>query len=142
MRSGVMNEFLKNYTLKIGEKNETAFLRRCGIAQDGTTPMCRDTDGKLWAISGHSHVGHIGVFSGTCVGDLAEVWQAQTNFCVGHADFAFDKVRYPDRHTQQNTHRLPKRTQIGGKLCSTVEVRNIRFSGGKRAIRFLLPRER
>ena len=91
-----MSDFLNKFTLKIGDKSETAFLRKNGIAQDGTTPMCRDTDGKLWAMSGHSHVGHIGVFSGTNVSDLKEMWQAQTNFCVGHADFAFDKIRYPD----------------------------------------------
>ena len=91
-----MSDFLNKYTLKIGEKSETAFLRRNGIAQDGTTPMYRDVDGKLWAMSGHSHVGHIGIFSGTHVSDLKEVWQAETNFCVGHADFAFSGIRYPD----------------------------------------------
>lgn len=91
-----MSNFLQTHTLKIGEKKETPLKRSAGIAQDGTTPMCRDSNGKLWAMSGHSHIGHIGIFKGSSVSDLEEVWQAQTNFCVGHADFAFSGVRYPD----------------------------------------------
>ena len=91
-----MESFNKEYTFKIGKCSETALKRSAGIAQDGTTPMCRDKDGKLWAMSGHSHIGHIGIFCGTKIDDLEEVWQANTNFCVGHADFAFSGIRYPD----------------------------------------------
>lgn len=89
-------EFLKNYTVKIKEKTPTAFKQEIDVYQDGTTPLCRDKDGKLWAISGHSHCGHVGMFSGTCVADLKEVYKINTNFCVGHADFAFAGVRYPE----------------------------------------------
>ena len=92
-----MTDFNKEYTLKIcAGPEETPLKRSAGIAQDGTTPMCRDKDGKLWAMSGHSHIGHIGIFCGTKIDDLEEVWQANTNFCVGHADFAFSGIRYPD----------------------------------------------
>ena len=60
-----MSEFFKTHTIDIGEKKEAEpFLRKYGIYQDGTTPMYRDTDGKLWAMSGHSHMGHIAVFCG------------------------------------------------------------------------------
>ena len=91
-----MSDFLKKYTLKIGEQKESPFLNKNDIYQDGTTPMCRDTDGRLWAMSGHSHMGHIGVFCGKSLNDLEEVWKAEFNFCVGHADFAFGNIRYPD----------------------------------------------
>ncbi len=75
---------------------ETPFQKPLGICQDGTTPMYRDVDGKLWAMSGHSHVGHIAMFSGSCVADLEQLYAINTNFCVGHADYAFSGVRYPE----------------------------------------------
>ena len=65
-----MSDFLKKYTLKIGEQRESPFLNKNDIYQDGTTPMCRDTDGRLWAMSGHSHMGHIGIFCGKSLNDL------------------------------------------------------------------------
>ncbi len=91
-----MKDFLNKYMLEIGEESETPFLNRVGIYQDGTTPMYRDTDGTLWAMSGHSHMGHIGMFSGTCLGDLKELYPIHTLFCVGHADYAFSGIRYPE----------------------------------------------
>ncbi len=91
-----MTNFLNEYTLQIGAKSESPFMNRDDIYQDGTTPMYRDVDGKLWAMSGHSHMGHIGMFCGTSLSDMKEVWPVLTNFCVGHADFAFAGVRYPD----------------------------------------------
>lgn len=91
-----MENVLKDYEIKIGESAETPFLQRAGIYQDGTTPMFRDENGKLWAMSGHSHMGHIGMFCGTCLDDLKEVYPIDLNFCVGHADYAFDKIRYPE----------------------------------------------
>lgn len=36
------------------------------------------------------------MFCGTKIDDLQEKWQIATNFCVGHADFAFSGVRYPE----------------------------------------------
>ena len=80
----------------IKEKLSTTFVNKEGVYQDGTTPMYRDTDGKLWAMSGHSHMGHIAMFCGTCLDDMKQLYPIQTNFCVGHADYAFDGVRYPE----------------------------------------------
>ena len=91
-----MNDFLDKYTFEIGDAEDTPFTKANGIRQDGTTPMYRDTDGKLWAMSGHSHLGHIAMFSGTSVDDLEQLYPINTNFCVGHADYAFDGIRYPD----------------------------------------------
>lgn len=87
---------IPNIKIKIDSQMETAFAQKTGIYQDGTTPMYRDVDGKLWAMSGHSHMGHIGMFSGTSLDDIEHLYPIQTNFCVGHEDFAFDGVRYPE----------------------------------------------
>lgn len=89
-------KFFDRYELKIGERTESPFMNKDGIYQDGTTPMYRDTDGTLWAMSGHSHKGHIGMFAGTCLDDMKEKWEIQTSFCVGHAEYAFSGVRYPE----------------------------------------------
>lgn len=66
--------FLDNHTIFVGEHRKTVFQNQIDIYQDGTTPMYRDVDGRLWAMSGHSHMGHIGMFCGTCLDDLQEVW--------------------------------------------------------------------
>jgi len=91
-----MNTFFDNYDLKIGEAMPSPFMNEKGVYQDGTTPMYRDTDGRLWAISGHSHMGHIGVFCGTSLDDMVEMWPIETNFSIGHAEYAFNGVRYPE----------------------------------------------
>ena len=52
------------FTIKIDKHKETPFQQKVGIYQDGTVPMYRDVDGKLWAIAGFSHMGHIGMFCG------------------------------------------------------------------------------
>jgi len=88
--------FLDTHKIVIEQKLPTPFLNENGIYQDGTTPMYRDTDGRLWAMSGHSHEGHIGMFCGTCLDDLAELYPIHTLFCVGHADYAFSGIRYPE----------------------------------------------
>ena len=88
--------FFDRYELCIGGGVESAFVKRVGVHQDGTTPMYRDVDGKLWAMSGHSHVGHIAMFSGTCLDDMKHMWQINTNFSIGNADVAFSGIRYPD----------------------------------------------
>lgn len=91
-----MSNFLNEYELKIGEKQDSPFMNKFDVYQDGTTPMYRDVDGKLWAMSGHSHMGHIGMFAGNTLEDMKELYPIQTNFCVGHADYAFSGIRYPE----------------------------------------------
>ena len=91
-----MDNFLSRYKICIGDQSETPFLNRFGIYQDGTTPLFRDTDGKLWAMSGHSHAGHIGMFCGTSLDDLKELYPINTLFCVGHAEYAYAGIRYPE----------------------------------------------
>ena len=58
--------------------------------------MYRDVDGKLWAIAGFSHMGHIGMFRGTTLDDMEQLYTVNTNFCVGHADYAYNGIRYPE----------------------------------------------
>ena len=91
-----MENIFTKHTLTIGEKKDTPFHNSIGIYQDGTTPMYRDVDGSLWAMSGHSHMGHIGMFKGTTLDDMKEVYPIETNFCVGHAEYAFSGIRYPE----------------------------------------------
>ena len=87
---------LKNYEIRIGEPYKTVFDTERGIYQDGTTPVFRDKDGKLWAMSGHTHVGHIAVFCGSRMSNLKELYPIRTNFSTGKAGEAFDCVRYPE----------------------------------------------
>lgn len=91
-----MAKFFDEYELKIGEGVKTKFLQEKGVYQDGTTPMYRDKDGKLWAMSGHSHCGHVAMYSGTCLDDLDYAYPIKTHFCVGHAEYAFNNIRYPE----------------------------------------------
>lgn len=87
---------LNTHHFIVNEPRETQFKRANGIRSDGTLAIYRDTDGKLWAMAGHTNSGHIGMFCGTCIEDLAEVWPISLNFGDGHADYAFSGIRYPE----------------------------------------------
>ncbi|MBE5742904.1 MAG: hypothetical protein E7360_06300 [Clostridiales bacterium] len=91
-----MKNVLRDKKIIIGEKYSTEFVNANGVYQDGTVPFCRDKSGKLWAMGGHSHMGDIAMFSGKDFTDMKLVYPITLNFCVGHADYAFDKVRYPE----------------------------------------------
>lgn len=88
--------FLKKYQITVGAQHETQFKRAEGIRSDGTLATYRDVDGKLWAMVGHTNSGHIGMFCGSCIEDLAEVWPISLNFGDGHAEYAFSGIRYPE----------------------------------------------
>ncbi|MDD7166387.1 MAG: hypothetical protein PUI31_06935 [Clostridia bacterium] len=64
---------MEKIKIKIGESFKTAFTNDSGVFQDGTVPLYRDVDGKLWGMSGHSHMGHIGMFCGTNLKDMIHV---------------------------------------------------------------------
>ena len=85
-----------DFTIQLDEHKETPFQQKAGIYQDGTVPMYRDVDGKLWAIAGFSHMGHIGMFCGNTLDDMKQLYTVNTNFCVGHADYAYSGIRYPE----------------------------------------------
>ena len=91
-----MEKFFDDYKLTIGEGEVTAINNAANVYQDGTTPFWRDVDGKLWAISGHSHLGDIAMFCGESVADLRYQYPAALNFKTGHADYAFSGVCYPE----------------------------------------------
>lgn len=91
-----MKGLFEKYTVTVGDGYETPFANKADIYQDGTVPFCRDGKGTLWAMSGHSHMGHIGMFSGNDLDDMKEAHRAELNFCVGSADYAFDRIRYPE----------------------------------------------
>ena len=89
-------KFFDKHKIVIGEKSKTAFLNKNGVSPDGTVPMYRDTSGKLWAMCGRSYVGHIAMFSGTCLDDIKKTYLISTNFRLGGDDHAFSGVRYPE----------------------------------------------
>lgn len=91
-----MENLLKDKQINIGDGVLSPFLREVGVYQDGSVPMYRDVDGTLWAMSGHSHKGHIGMFSGNSVMSLKERYPIQTDFNVGAAGTAFLGIRYPE----------------------------------------------
>ena len=87
--------FFEKYRLEIGEGKGSLFLRRDKVCQDGTTPIYRDVDGRLWAMSGHTHSGKVAVFSGTSLDGLAKCYPIKTDFRTGHCGHAFSGIRYP-----------------------------------------------
>jgi hypothetical protein len=91
-----MNDFFKTHNIEFGEEKMTSIVSHDGVQQDGTTSLYRDVDGKLWAISGQAHSGHIGVFCGTKIEDLKQLYPIKTNFCTGHADYAFNNILFPE----------------------------------------------
>lgn len=89
-------DFLNKHRITVGSESDAPFRRANGIRQDGTMAMCRDTDGTLWAIAGHSNSGHIGMFRGSSPSDLTEIYPIDLNFGDGHANYAFSGIRYPE----------------------------------------------
>lgn len=87
---------LKELKFVLGESYKSPFVNEIGVFQDGTVPLARDKNGKLWALSGHSHCGHIGVFCGDTLSDMKEVYPATFLFCTGRADYAFSGIKYPE----------------------------------------------
>ena len=91
-----MKNYFEDYQFLIGNSEETPFMNKYDIFQDGTTPMYRDIKGKLWAMSGHSHMGHIGMFCGNSINDLKEAYPINTTFMVGKAGESFNGIKYPE----------------------------------------------
>ena len=91
-----MKNLLSDYKLEVKAPTLTNIRREDNIVQDGTIPMCRDNEGTLWAICGHTNVGRVSMFKGQTIENLEEAWEIKTNFCVGHSDYAFAGVRYPE----------------------------------------------
>lgn len=91
-----MKNILTELKITVGEALETPFMQKYNIYQDGTTPCYRDVDGKLWAISGHTHVGDIAMFSGSTMQDLTKLYPIKTLFETGSSNKAFNGIKYPE----------------------------------------------
>ena len=91
-----MEGFFDCYDLRIGEGADSPFVNRVGVYQDGTTPMFRDVDGTLWAMSGHTHMGEIAMFAGSTPQTLTKQWAIETCFSTGNAAHAFAGIPYPE----------------------------------------------
>lgn len=89
-------DFLNSHRISVGEASPSPFKRSEGVRQDGTMASYRDVDGRLWAIAGHSNSGHIGMFMGTTLRDVKELYAIDLAFGDGHASYAFSGIRYPD----------------------------------------------
>jgi len=91
-----MENLLSRLHFEIGDAYETPYINKNDIYQDGTVPFCRDKNGVLWAISGHSNFGRIYMLSGDDFDNMEQRYPILTNFCVGSAEYAFDKIKYPE----------------------------------------------
>lgn len=91
-----MKSFLQRKKIVIGDPQPTPFSSSNNTYQDGTTPCFCDVDGKLWAISGHTHMGEIAMFCGTTIEDMQKLYAIETKFETGDAGRAFNGVRYPE----------------------------------------------
>lgn len=91
-----MDNLLEGVRFEIAPGGKTVFVNANDIYQDGTLPAWRDEKGMLWALSGHTHLGHIGVFAGQSIHRMRELYRLQTNFVCGRAGNAFDRVKYPE----------------------------------------------
>ena len=91
-----MSNFPNDYKISVDPMRKTPFLKHTGVRCDGTTPLYRDVDGKLWTINGHSNDGRIAMFCGNTIEDMKELYTIKLNFCDGHADYAFDGIKYPE----------------------------------------------
>ena len=89
--------------IEVIKKSSTVFVNDNDIYQDGIIPFARDKDNNLWGIAGHTHAGHIGMFKGTCLDDIKEVYPIKTNFKTGHKDTAFSCIKYPDYVTSRGS---------------------------------------
>ncbi len=91
-----MTNHLQGTGYTIFDEYRTVFGSESGVHQDGTTPTYRDIDGRLWAISGHSHMGEIAMFAGTNMRNMEKLYAIRTNFSTGRAGKAFDCHLYPE----------------------------------------------
>jgi len=83
---------------EVGSAVDTEINAANGVRPDCVPALCRDAEGGLWAIAGHSGYGKIGVFSGRNAGDLKKLYDAELLFPTGPAGTAFggQKHPYPD----------------------------------------------
>ncbi len=88
--------FLSSHRLVITGEKTTPFVNASNVFPDGAAPMFRDADGLLWAMCGHTHMGEIAMFRGTCLDDMQKLYPIRTLFATGNADAAFCGVVYPE----------------------------------------------
>ena len=93
-RNGHMNKL----QWEIGSAVETEINALNEVHPDCVPALCRDGEGSLWAVAGHSGYGKIGVFKGRNADDLRKLYDAELRFPTGPAGTAFggQKHSYPD----------------------------------------------
>lgn len=81
---------------KITESSLSQFTNHNGVFQDGVLAFCRDCDGALWLLAGHTNLGGISLWKGSSVDDLVKQCGITYNFEMGRAGEAFQGISYPD----------------------------------------------
>ena len=85
-----------------GDTSSTVFTNANGVYEDGNIGLCRDSNGDLWAITGHTNTGYIKIFKGTTIDNLTFQYNANFNFTpsadadAGVAGTAYNGISYPD----------------------------------------------
>lgn len=89
---------MKAFIWSIGKGVDTPISAHNGVRPDCVPALCRDGEGFLWAIAGHSGYGRIGVFKGETADSLVKMYDAKLCFAFGTAGEAFGGAdnRYPD----------------------------------------------
>ncbi|MGH7443047.1 MAG: hypothetical protein ACREKE_10285 [bacterium] len=80
---------------EIGRAVKTEINEANGVHPDCVPALCRDGEGCLWAVAGHSGYGKIGVFKGRNAGDLQKLYDAELLFPTGPAGTAFGGQSHP-----------------------------------------------
>ena len=80
---------------KIGPAVKTVINAANGIRPDCVPAVCRDAQGNLWAIAGHSGYGKLGVFKGRNAASLMKRYNAKLLFPTGPAGTAFGGKKHP-----------------------------------------------
>lgn len=89
---------MQRLTWSIGAGADTPIGAAHGVHPDSVPALCRDGEGALWAIAGHSGYGKIGVYRGETADRLEKLYDADLLFETGAAGAAFggEANRYPD----------------------------------------------
>ncbi|MCE5259659.1 MAG: hypothetical protein LLG44_11495 [Chloroflexi bacterium] len=80
----------------ISPSRETPWTNANGVCHDSMIPLGRDSQGRLWALFGHTRAGGVTLWSGASIDDLHKIGHVRFNFELGEAGFAFNGISYPE----------------------------------------------
>ena len=95
-RTKQLYELFQKKRWTIGLPEDTVFSNENDIFHDSPLALGRDNEGILWAIPGHCHMGHVGMFSGDNIFNMKEKYPVNYQFQWGTAGPAYNGSYYPD----------------------------------------------